>query len=125
MIFKGSLKREPEGTVGGGGCKLCSALLLWGEGEVEPREGDYGEGDRLFFSEIALSELGIQAQLLKACCPPNFVSALRACQPAGYPSMLLPPRARAPIRLQMSPGGHQHLTLSRLRTCRLGQHEAS
>lgn len=109
-VSRGSQKAQ----FGGGGCKLCPALLLWDEGEVEPCEWVYGGGDRLFFSKIALSELGIQAQLLKACCPANFVSALRACAPVGYPSLPGPPRAQAPIRLQMTPGGRQHHTLSRL-----------
>lgn len=75
-----------------------SSTLLWDEGEVEPCEWVYGGGDRLFFSKIALSELGIQAQLLKACCPANFVSALRACAlPVGCP---------LPSRATQSPGPH-------------------
>lgn len=121
-VSRGSQKAQ----FGGGGCKLCPALLLWDEGEVEPREWVYGGGDRLFFSEIALSELGIQAQLLKARCPPNFVSALRACEPAGYPSILLLPRAQAPYKVADEPWGppapHPQQTL---RTCCLGKHAAS
>ena len=71
-------------------------------------------GDRVFFSEIILSEPGIQLQVLRAHCPPSSVSThnMPACSMPLH--TIATQRPGLPFRLQMSPEGQQHFTPGRL-----------